>query len=68
MYRFCAPTLRNITHTAPYGHAETYATLETTMRHHLNPVASLHAYDLSQAILPTLPAKPTSVSFQKSLK
>ena len=41
--------------TAPYGHAGAYATLEGVIRHHLDPVGSLYAYDRSQAILPDLP-------------
>ncbi|MEL7215049.1 MAG: cytochrome c peroxidase [Pseudomonadota bacterium] len=57
MYRFRTPSLRNVALTAPYGHAGTYATLDSVIRHHLNPVASLHAYDPSQAILPALPGK-----------
>ncbi len=54
-YRFRTPSLRNVALTAPYGHAGAYATLEAAVRHHLDPVASLKAYDISQAILPELP-------------
>lgn len=54
-YAFRTPSLRNVTETAPYGHAGAYATLEAAVRHHFDPVASLHAYDRSQAILPDLP-------------
>ncbi len=54
-YRFRTPSLRNVTLSAPYGHAGAYATLEAVVRHHLDPVASLRAYDISQAILPDLP-------------
>ena len=57
MYRFRTPSLHNVSLTAPYGHAGTYATLEGVVRHHLDPVASLHAYDPNQAILPVLPSK-----------
>jgi cytochrome c peroxidase len=53
-YAFRTPSLRNVAHTAPYGHAGAYRTLEAVVRHHLDPVAALHAYDRSQAILPTL--------------
>lgn len=53
-YRFRTPSLRNVTRTAPYGHNGAYATLEAVVRHHLDPVASLRAYDPSQLILPTL--------------
>lgn len=54
-YAFRTPSLRNIAQTAPYGHAGAYASLEAVVRHHLDPVASLHAYDREQAVLPDLP-------------
>lgn len=53
-YAFRTPSLRNVLHTAPYGHAGAYGTLEAVVRHHLDPVASLYAYDRRQAILPML--------------
>ncbi len=54
-YRFRTPSLRNVTATAPYGHDGAYATLDAVVRHHLDPVRSLMAYDPAQAILPALP-------------
>ncbi len=54
-YRFRTPSLRNVALTGPYGHAGAYATLEGVVRHHLDPVASLHAYDFGRAVLPDLP-------------
>ncbi|GGM02930.1 methylamine utilization protein MauG [Pseudooceanicola nanhaiensis] len=54
-YRFRTPSLRNVTLTAPYGHDGAYATLEGVVRHHLDPVASLRAYDRSQVVLHELP-------------
>ena len=51
-YAFRTPPLRNVAETAPYGHTGAYATLEGVVRHHLDPVASLRAYDPSQAIMP----------------
>ncbi|MEO0363400.1 MAG: cytochrome c peroxidase, partial [Pseudomonadota bacterium] len=54
-YRFRTPSLRNVAATAPYGHAGAYATLEAAVRHHLDPVASLYAYDPAEAALPNLP-------------
>ncbi|MEL7465563.1 MAG: cytochrome c peroxidase [Pseudomonadota bacterium] len=51
-YRFRTPSLRNIAATGPYGHSGAYATLEAVVRHHLDPVTALRAYDPSQAILP----------------
>ena len=54
-YAFRTPSLRNITASAPYGHAGAYATLEAALRHHLDPVAALENYDRTQAILADLP-------------
>lgn len=51
-YRFRTPSLRNVTHTAPYGHAGAYGTLDAVLRHHMDPVASLRSYDATQAELP----------------
>lgn len=52
-FKFRTPSLRNIALTAPYGHAGAYDTLEAVVRHHLDPVNSLHHYDQSQARLPS---------------
>ncbi|MBF9043099.1 c-type cytochrome [Rhodobacterales bacterium HKCCE4037] len=54
-YAFRTPSLRNVARTAPYGHSGAYATLEGVIRHHLDPVAALHAYDRTQVLLPDLP-------------
>jgi cytochrome c peroxidase len=54
-YAFRTPSLRNITASAPYGHAGAYATLEGVVRHHLDPVKSLAEYDRTQAVLAALP-------------
>lgn len=51
-YAFRTPPLRNVAQTAPYGHSGAYATLEGVVRHHLDPVASLRAYDPVQAVMP----------------
>jgi len=51
-YRFRVPSLRNVALTAPYGHAGAYDTLEAVVRHHLDPVAALQAYDASQLVVP----------------
>ncbi len=53
-YRFRTPSLRNVALTAPYGHAGAYATLEAVVRHHLDPVGSLYAYDPGQVRLSPL--------------
>ena len=50
-YAFRTPSLRNVAHTAPYGHNGAYATLDAVIRHHADPVGSLRTYDPEQAIL-----------------
>jgi len=52
-YKFRTPTLRNVALTGPWGHAGAYNTLESVVRHHLDPVAALNNYDKSQAVLPS---------------
>ncbi|MDX1530987.1 MAG: hypothetical protein R3362_05635, partial [Rhodothermales bacterium] len=37
--------------TAPYGHAGAYLTLEAVVRHHLDPVAALEAYEVPEGLL-----------------
>ena len=54
-YKFRTPSLRNIAQTAPYGHNGAYATLEAIVAHHLNPIAALKAYDVTQLVMPNLP-------------
>ncbi|MCG7492105.1 cytochrome-c peroxidase [Thalassobius sp. Cn5-15] len=54
-YRFRTPSLRNITETAPYGHAGAFADLEAMLLHHMGPVDSLLTYDRTQARLHPLP-------------
>ena len=54
--KFRTPPLRNIAITAPYGHSGPYNSLRAVVEHHLDPVASLYAYNQNrQAILPTHP-------------
>ncbi|MEM9970334.1 MAG: cytochrome c peroxidase [Pseudomonadota bacterium] len=52
-YRFRTPMLRNVALTAPYGHNGAYPTLEGIVRHHLDPLAALDAWDRSMAKLPS---------------
>ena len=54
-YRFRTPPLRNVTQTAPYGHAGAFATLTRMLLHHMGPIDSLMTYDRSQARLHPLP-------------
>lgn len=51
-YRFRTPSLRNVSHTEPFGHAGVYGTLDSVLQHHLDPVASLYSYEATQAVLP----------------
>jgi cytochrome c peroxidase len=53
-YKFRTPSLRNVATTGPWSHAGAYDSLETVVRHHLDPVASLHAYELDEGLLPPL--------------
>lgn len=47
-YAFRTPPLRNVAVTGPWMHNGAYTTLESAVRHHLDPVGSLYAYDASQ--------------------
>jgi cytochrome c peroxidase len=54
-YRFRTPSLRNVALTGPYGHNGAYPTLEGIIRHHLEPLESLDAWDPKLAALPSVP-------------
>ncbi len=43
-YSFRTPTLLNISETAPYGHAGSYATLTEVVRHYVDPRAEVNAF------------------------
>jgi cytochrome c peroxidase len=47
-YAFRTPPLRDVAITGPWMHNGALVTLEATVRHHLNPAASLAAYDPAQ--------------------
>jgi cytochrome c peroxidase len=51
-FRFRVPTLRNVALTGPWGHDGAFVNLETMVRHHLNPPASLAGYDTEWPLLP----------------
>lgn len=53
MYRFRTPSLRNVALTGPWGHDGAYDSLRAVVEHHLDPIASLAAYDPSQLALPS---------------
>jgi cytochrome c peroxidase len=56
MLRFRTPSLRNVALTAPYGHSGAYDSLRAVVEHHLDPIASLYAYNNKrQAVLPAHP-------------
>ncbi|MCA8881307.1 MAG: cytochrome-c peroxidase [Rhodobacteraceae bacterium] len=55
-FRFRTPGLRNVALTGPWGHDGAYASLEAMVRHHLDPVAALDAYDAVEAGLPPIDA------------
>lgn len=51
LFRFRTPSLRNVALTGPWGHAGAYDALEAVVRHHLDPVGALTAYDPTSAPL-----------------
>lgn len=52
LYKFRTPPLRNVALTGPWTHAGAYMTLESVVRHHLDPTSGLLGYDATQ--LPAL--------------
>jgi cytochrome c peroxidase len=50
-YRFRTPSLRNVAHTAPYGHDGAYGDLRAMVVHMADPAAGLAAYDHRQTVL-----------------
>lgn len=53
-YAFRTPSLRNVTRTAPYGHAGGHRELAAFLRDHADPKGGLARYDRAQAIVPAL--------------
>ena len=51
-FAFRTPSLRNVVHTAPYGHAGAHADLATFLQAHADPIRGLTEYDLEMAVLP----------------
>src|SRR5207248_2198063 len=58
-YRFRTPSLRNVAVEAAYMHDGAFTTLAAAIRHHLDAVASLQAYDPKAQGLPADLAGPT---------
>lgn len=51
MFRFRTPSLRNVALTGPWGHSGAFDTLDGMVRHHLDAVASLDSYMLTNDLL-----------------
>ncbi len=47
-HKFRTPSLLNVAATGPWSHAGAYTSLKDVVKHHLDPVASLQNYDVSQ--------------------
>lgn len=47
-YAFRTPSLLNVEVTGPWNHSGSYTTLESVVKHHLNPSLALHNYSASQ--------------------
>ncbi|WGI23227.1 cytochrome c peroxidase [Amylibacter sp. IMCC11727] len=56
-FAFRTPSLRNVTHTAPYGHSGAYKTLEAVITHHADATQTLKTYDRTQVVFPDFKAK-----------
>lgn len=54
LFAFRTPSLRNVALTGPWGHTGAFDDLEAMVRHHLDSVASLGAYDPASVELPRL--------------
>ena len=54
-YAFRTPSLRNVLHTGPWGHAGAFSDIRAFLRHHADPRAGMERYDPAQAVLPDLP-------------
>ena len=47
-FAFRTPSLLNVEMTGPWGHSGAYTSLETVVRHHLNPQSAVSNYDAAQ--------------------
>lgn len=66
LYAFRTPSLRNVTLTAPYGHAGAYRDLRTFVVAHLAPSDSLVNYDPVNSVLPKLEVEDWEVMETKA--
>jgi cytochrome c peroxidase len=53
-FAFRTPSLRNVTITAPYGHAGAFGDLRAYVEQHLAPGSALAGYGLDAAVLPDM--------------
>jgi cytochrome c peroxidase len=53
-YAFRTPSLRNVTHTAPYGHTGAYNDLKDFIESHVS-TSAINDYSINEAVLPKLP-------------
>lgn len=56
-FAFRTPSLRNVTHTAPYGHSGAYADLRAFVAAHADPVRALQDFDRGSVDLAPLPGE-----------
>lgn len=54
LFAFRTPSLRNVALTGPWGHSGAFDSLESVIRRHLDPVASLEAFNVDTVDLPPL--------------
>lgn len=64
-YAFRTPSLRNITLTAPYGHAGGHVDLKGFLKHHIDPRQGLAVYQPQAVLSPFEGAKPDWAVFEK---
>lgn len=60
-FAFRTPSLRNVTLTAPYGHAGAHADLQSFIAAHADPVQGLRDFEESNVALPALPVEDFTV-------
>jgi len=65
-YAFRTPSLLNVALMAPFGHAGTYTALEQVVRHHLDPEATVSAFDPDE--LPQLRAERVRYSREQTAR
>ncbi len=57
-YAFRTPSLRNVLHTGPWGHAGGHTDIAAFLRYHLDPIAGLANYEPVATLARFEPAKP----------